>query len=45
MHNYFQFTDTGHLDEKIILQRFPFNEKLFWDCAIDTIDLKKTCAM
>ena len=41
MSNYFKFIDTQKLDDSIKSERFPFNEKLFWDCPIENIDLKK----
>jgi hypothetical protein len=38
---YFKFIDTKKLDEKIKTGMFPFSQHLFWDSAIEKIDLKK----
>jgi len=41
MHSYFKFIDTDKADEKIKTMAFPFSRNLFWDTAIENIDLKK----
>ncbi|TWI85053.1 hypothetical protein IQ13_0207 [Lacibacter cauensis] len=41
MSSYFNFIDTKALDKKIRSGEFPFSQKLFWDTAVEKIDLKK----
>ncbi len=41
MNAYFNFIDTEVLDKRIQSGEFPFTQKLFWDTALDKIDLKK----
>lgn len=41
MFNYFQLIDTKSLREKISEGDFPFSKYLFWDAAIDKIDIQK----
>lgn len=41
MVDYFCFTDTKALDEKIKQGGFPFSRYLFWDADLEKIDLKK----
>lgn len=40
MVNYFQFTNTALLDEKIKSGIFPFSQHLFWDADVADIDLQ-----
>jgi hypothetical protein len=41
MNSYFNFIDTAALDKKIQSGEFPFSQNLFWDTAVENIDLKK----
>lgn len=41
MVNYFQYTNTSLLDEKIKSGVFPFSPQLFWDAPLENIDLHK----
>jgi hypothetical protein len=38
---YFKLLDTIALHKKIAEEKFPFSQNLFWDAAIENIDLKK----
>ena len=41
MNSYFNFIDTVALNKKINSNEFPFSQNLFWDAALETIDLQK----
>ena len=41
MNQYFKFIDTEALDKKLQLGIFPFRRHLFWDAAVEDIDMKK----
>ena len=38
---YFDFLDKKKLDEKVKSGNFPFNQNLFWDSDLNSIDIKK----
>jgi hypothetical protein len=38
---YFKLLDTISLHKKIAKEKFPFSQNLFWDAAIENIDLEK----
>jgi len=38
---YFSFLNTTMLDQKAATEKFPFNQKLFWDSPIEKIDKEK----
>jgi hypothetical protein len=41
MVNYFNFLDTQKLEGKLYSGEFPFSQYLFWDTAVEKIDIKK----
>lgn len=41
MNIYFNFINTQQLDKQIETTKFPFSQYLFWDTAIEKIDLQK----
>ena len=41
MVNYFQYTNTALLDEKVKSGVFPYSQQLFWDSPVENIDLHK----
>ncbi len=41
MELFYHYLDTELLDAKIKESKFPFSQFLFWDAAIETIDLHK----
>ncbi len=41
MVNYFNFLDKKELEEKLNSGELPFSQYLFWDTAIQNIDIKK----
>ncbi|MCZ2298231.1 MAG: hypothetical protein LC134_01990 [Chitinophagales bacterium] len=38
---YFNFINTKQLDKQIETSKFPFSQYLFWDAAIEKIDIQK----